>query len=171
MNSRNIARIFLFAITMLFVIGCDRPASSQHASTDKSISSAPRLDDFRVLGVNDYEFLFNNTDPGALINFGSNTLSFCTISFIRAKFVRGYTTKTTKLGQGDLDMTCLTDADHYSLNESSDTYVQMTVSELNDNAAVEINFALFGTKSKTLLKKENIKLLITTQQLKTMHIK
>ena len=120
---------------------------------------------FSVTGVNDYDFLFSDTDPGGAITFNNVDFIQCRISFIKSKFIQGYTTRVSSIGEGDLDITCMTDKELFALDNSGSTYVELTVSELSDKAIINLSFSLFSMRDKNVLTKENITLELNQLQL------
>jgi hypothetical protein len=87
----------LFLLALFFsASSCSEPENR----ANQKQSSKPDHE-FTVSGINDYDFLFNETDAGAAaITFNSEELKECRLSFIRANFNLGYTTRITKLGEG-----------------------------------------------------------------------
>jgi hypothetical protein len=159
--------ISILVFTIFFTVGCDAGSPEQHRPPGTAVAAG----EFSVTGVNDYEFTFNDVDAGGTINFSSAKLKLCSLVFIKSKFTKGYTTRTDKLGKGDIDLTCLTDDDHYALNESGSTYAQMTVADLNDVAVVKLDFSLFSVKSGTALTKKGVVLVVNAQQLKKLLVR
>lgn len=162
----NFNILFLIGI-MLFTFGCNDKSSNSPATNPKTNPAS----EYKVTGVNDFELLFNATDAGGLITFNSDTIEHCNLSFIKSKFIQGYTTRTVKLAAGDIDIDCLSNNDHFSLDDSGSTYAEMTVTELTDKAVITLNFSLSSSSSKTVLTRKNVLLTVNMQQLKTMHIK
>lgn len=166
LSTLNLNTLF-FVILILFTFGCNDDYSNSKVANKQTNAT----NEFNVTGVNDFELLFNATDAGSLITFNSGSIEHCNLSFIKSKFIQGYTTRTVKLGEGEVDVDCLTKNGHFSLDKSGSTYAQMTVTELSDKAVITLSFSLSSSSSKTLLTRENVTLIVNMQQLKTMRVK
>jgi len=166
MKNSTLDKLNVFLILALVVIttSCDG-SSSENTEIEKPTSSNS---EFRVTGVNDYEFKFNDNDAGGAIHFSSEEFKQCRLSFIQSNFKQGYTTRITILGKGDIDLTCMSEKELFTLNDSGSTYTEMTVSELSDKAVITLDFSLFSMKSKAELTKNNIVLELNSMQLKQL---
>lgn len=146
--------IFLVLVLIVITTSCD-----DNSTVSKAIEKPAGFNsEFSVTGVNDYEFKFNEHDAGGAIHFNSAELKQCRLSFIKSNFKQGYTTRIKILGKGDIDLTCMSEKELFTLNDSGATYAEMTVAELGDKAAIKLNFSLVSIKSKTHLTKENVTL-------------
>jgi len=146
-----------FAIFSLVIVLC--------ACDNKHVPSEP---EFSVSSINDYPFLYNDTQKGGIINFKSNEFEQCTFTFIQANFAQGYQYRISQSESGEIDLSCLNDEDLFGLNESEKTYAQVSIAIKNDNATVTLNFSLMGFNSEKLVVKRDIVLEINAQQLKTL---
>lgn len=165
MNStmQSCSRMVSIALLSLFALGCNGKSDHEEQGGAPSASS-----EFSVTGVNEYDFLFNDSDAGGMINFVSASLKQCSLSFIKANFVEGYSTRTEKLGGGDIDLTCLGEKTHFALNESGETFVEMKVDDVDSQATVTISFSLYSIITKEALTRNNVKLTVTAAQLNTL---
>lgn len=156
--------VFLILALIITTTSCDG-SSSENTAIEKPASSN---NEFSVTGINDYEFNFNDNDAGSAIHFSSEEFKQCRLSFIKLNFKQGYTTRITMLGKGDIDLTCMSEKELFTLNDSGSTYAEMTISELSDKAVISLNFSLFSMRSKTELTKDNIVLELNSMQLKQL---
>jgi len=120
--------------------------------------------EFTVVSVNDCEFLFDSENAGAVINFASEEFQQCRLSFIQSKFRQGYSAKTSKLGEGELDLTCLSNTDYFALSDTGSTYAEMTVVESGKTAKIKLNFSLLSMKSKRTVARNHVILSLDEQQ-------
>lgn len=125
-------------------------------------------DEYSTISVSDYDFIFNDSDPGGSISFGSSSIKQCRLSFIKSKLTQGYTTKTTQLGKGDIDLTCMTDNALFALNESGNTYAEISVTKLDNTASITLSFNLHSIKTDQDLIKSNIIISLDQQQIGTL---
>jgi len=125
--------------------------------------------EYTVTMVNEEEVLFNDTDLLAgIIMFESPQIKMANLTFIKSKFQEGYTTRISNLGEGDLDLFCLSnedEADHYSMAASDSTYVQMTVTELSDIAVIKLSFTLYSVMTDREFSREDVTLTLNNKQL------
>jgi hypothetical protein len=163
----TVRRSLFFVLFFLFVSGCDQTSQNSHDAKAKINYSS----EFTVTGVNDYDFLINDTEAGGVINFTSKDMQQCSLSFVLSKFNQGYSVRTDKLGDGDIDLTCLSGSDYFTLNNSGTTYAAMTVAKLDNTANITLSFSLFSIKSKHVLKRENVTLFLNEKQVIAMHKK
>lgn len=163
----SVRRSLFFVVFFLFVSGCDQTSQNSHET--KAETDAPS--EFTVTGVNEYEFLINDTEAGGVINFASEDMQQCSLSFVLSKFNQGYSVRTDKLGDGNIDLTCLSENDYFALNNSGTTYAAMTVTKLDNTARITLSFSLFSIKSKHVLKRENVTLFLNEKQVIAIHKK
>ena len=159
-------RILFFLAVVALTVSCDQGPSNilQEASTTNKGS------EFYVTDINNYEFLFNDTENGGVISFASNELKQCNLSFIKSKLIEGYVTRVTKLGEGDIDLTCLAENDHFSMDESGSTFTEIAFSKLEGKAVVKLSFSLVSDISKSTLIKGDVMLEINESQLKKLWV-
>jgi hypothetical protein len=151
----------LFLLALFFsASSCSEPENR----ANQKQSSKPDHE-FTVSGINDYDFLFNETDSDAAITFNSNELKECRLSFIRANFNLGYTTRITKLGEGNIDLTCRTDQELFILSDDNSTYTEMKITELDKKASITLSFSLLSLRTKKYLTKENVTLELNSLQI------
>lgn len=134
----------------------------------KAESKLPQESIFEVTELEGYDIMFNDMEAGAMINFKSAEIEYCGLVFIKSKFVQGYSTRITALGEGDMDLTCLMRDHHYAMTNNGDTYVQLNIEELGEKAVLKLSFSLYSVRAKMKLVKENITLVVNNKQLKTM---
>lgn len=165
MNSAILSRIIalFFAVAMIATVGCDDNAARQ-----QSVATNKQKSVFNVTEINGFGFMFNDTEEGGMINFKSDEISHCSLVFVKSKFIQGYNTRITTLGQGEIDLTCLTDKYHYAMTDNGSTYVQLAVEKLGDEAVLKLDFSLYSVRKKNMLTKENIMLVVNKAQLKTL---
>jgi hypothetical protein len=155
-------------IAFIFILGgCEFNSSNESQSAnDKSLEFASS--EFSVTGVNDFQFLFNDTEIGGIINFESSEIPQCTLAFKQAKFIQGFKASTTTSKIEDFDVTCLTDDDNYSVDDSDKTFAKMKVDEVSEIARVTLSFSLVGYNTQKLMVKEKVVLVINSKQLKAL---
>lgn len=125
-------------------------------------------DEFQLVGVNDVAFQFDDGSEGAVIVFKSDQLDKCRLSFAKDKFAEGYSYRVSELGEGNMDLTCLSERDIYALSPMAPTYVELNVLSSNSEPRVEVKFSLYGFKSKKILKKESVVLDLTSSQVRVL---
>ena len=112
--------------------------------------------------------MFNDTEIGGIINFESAEFQQCTLAFKQVKFVQGFEASIKAPETGDFDVTCLSDDDNFSINDSDSTYAKMKIDEVNEQARVTLSFSLVGYNSEKLVTKEDVSLVINSKQLKAL---
>lgn len=158
---RSVRIVFILAIVAL-TESCDQGSSniSQVAAATNKVS------EFHVTEVNSYDFLFNDIEVGGVISFASDALKQCNLSFIKSKLIEGYIARVTKLGEGDIDLTCLAENDHFSMDKSGSTFTEISFSKFEKNAVVTLSFSLVSAISKSTLVRNDVTLEINENQLK-----
>jgi len=156
--------LVIFAVATFASSGKD---TGVQKDTGKEITSR----EYQVTGVNDFDLRFANNDPAGMIVFKSDAIEQCTLAFVKSRFIQGRTTRAVKSGEGDVGLDCLNQDDVFGLDYSGTTYVKMTVKELGDKAVIALSFSLRGANSQTVLSKDNVTLVVSRDQLKTMRIK
>ena len=74
----------------------------------------------------------------------------------------------TGVMEHEIDLVCLTNNKAYSMLNKDDAYVKLTVVELGDKAVLDLGFSLHTPKANDMLIRDNIRLLLTPQQVKTL---
>lgn len=138
-------------------------SQGQAAANSQSTQS-----EFHVIAVNDYKIMFNAAEVGGMISFKSDRIEQCDLSFILSKFKDGYVTRVSKIGQGEIDLNCLTDEGLFALSEDNSTSAQLSVKQLTDKVVLDISFELSNPQKKSKLKRSHVELVITAMQLQTM---
>ena len=161
---RRISRcfaIFMFSFAFILLIGCNDNAQDRNVSaTDKIIST-----EYYVTEVSGLDFMFNDTEEGGMISFAFDEYGHCGLTFVKSKFVRGYSTRVSGTGGRDIDLTCISDKYTYSLLGKENTYAQLTIVELGDDAILDLGFSLYSARAAQMLTRNNIRLAINRQQL------
>lgn len=160
-----LAHIFI----VLLLLGCEfdseNPSQSEKSLVSKLFSNG---NDFSVTGVNDFQFLFNETEIGGIINFKSSDFQQCTLAFKKAKFVQGFEASVSIPESGDFDVTCLSDKDNYFINENENTYAKIRIDEVSQQAKITLSFSLIGYNSEKLVTRENFSLVVNKKQLESL---
>ena len=160
----------LYALMMIALLAIATGCDSNSDSPQQDSNSSKPASEFNIIEVNAYEFMFNDNDLGGVIIFGSPEFKQCSLSFIQARFKPGYSVRTETFGEADIDLTCLSDKGHFAMSPIAPTFIDMAVTELNDNrAVVKLSFALFSARSKVELKRDNVELVIEGENLRKLN--
>jgi hypothetical protein len=82
--------------------------------------------------------------------------------------IQGYATRATIIGEGEVDLTCLTDKYAYTMTQKGGTYVDLSVVEMGKSATLKLGFSLYSVRGKDTLTRDDITLVVNEQQLKTI---
>ncbi len=161
-------KCFILIALVSFLGACDTEVNND-SQAQQPIKSSPSISsEFRVTNVNDFQFLYNDTEIGGIINFSSVEFQQCTLAFVLAKFEQGFEAVVSESEEGVFDITCLSEEDNFTLNENDDTHARMKVDEVNQRAKITLSFSLIGWNSEKLITKKNISLILNNEQLKTL---
>ena len=153
-------KCYFLLIVSLSVVACG-DQSGKAESKDSGVSKGASSE-FMVTSVSDYKFMFNDKDVGGIINFSSKQLSQCTLTFAAKRFVAGYQAKVTEANDKDFDLSCMSESDSFQLEPNDSTYASMDVVSANK---VVLNFELIGFNSRETVKKSNVALQLSQEQL------
>jgi len=78
----------------------------------------------------------------------------------------GYHTRTEKFGEGEVDLSCLTDKKLYAMSPISPTFIDMTVAETDGKDIwIKLVYTLFSTRTRETLENIQMELVVDDNQL------
>lgn len=114
-------------------------------------------DDYVVTNPNiDVEFEFKEGKPGRMIQFASSDID-CSLSLAKANVKAGFSETIHSLGEGNFDVTCMTNEAHFALSPIVETFAKIRITD-EQGIAIYLDFNLYNPRAKTYLKRDNIKL-------------
>lgn len=133
-----------------------------------SENSTATQSDIEVIGVNDYEFFYNDTEKGGSVFFKTAEFEKCNLSFLKSALKQGNEIKVSLPETGNINISCLTSSDIFSVNESGDSFVKMKVAQLTSKAQINLDFSLVGFNEGDIVTRKNLLIDITEKQLETI---
>lgn len=143
-------------ILVFFLVACSE--KREPATAQASI-------EYLVVGVNDQPIMFSDTQVGGLIHFNSDDFTLCTLAFAKDVFAAAESFEVVKLGEGDYDLTCLADEDHFSLDHSEFSFLKGKMVKQGAGIMLELEFSLLGVRSNQYLYKGGVALKLNKAQM------
>jgi len=151
----------ILAFVLLILTGCNQEPSSGY-----KVTSINESDDINIIAVNSEEFMFNAQEQGGDITFKTPDFDNCRLSFIKSRMKSGYHTRTEKFGEGEVDLSCLTDNKLYAMSPISPTFIDMTVTETDGkDISIKLVSTLFSTRTRETLENIQMELVVDGDRL------
>ncbi len=161
-------KLHIVLMTSIYVglFGCG-DATSNIAVTNETPHSSIKKEKIatKILGISDYEFFFND-QPGKNITFSIPSAEECTLTFAKSSFAINFNATTNIAEGGKFDLSCLTRAGLFILDDSKQTFATMNITELTPtHATIVVGAKLYAVRKKEFLNLENIVMTITENEL------
>ena len=143
-NPTFLFRYFQCAIFFCFtlVMGC-----TEEESDDKQEKMALSQVEYSVIGVDNVEVKFKDGSIGRVVYFKSNKFSQCNLTFPEKLVSINGEIEAKRLAEKNIDITCIAEEGVYTLSDSYDGLIQLSVKNDGNRVNLELNLKLFDVRA------------------------